>query len=1419
MDCRDAMLSEDGHARARSDSLFCTPPPDDVAALNLLFAVELPQVWPENDSGAVIGTIETECSNSASQLNSCSSSNTKPERPRHSLSSGVVGYSPHRAREEDRSHTAHYHDQQVMASRGDSLTTLHNADSASAPTASYHLTAGCSTRCHPPSAPSVPTSFSSASARLNSNVTSAGSSAVRLIDYSSSEEGAETRKGRASARTRTKTRGKQGPKKYKSAEFVDRESDGSDVDTSDYLQQPRKVSPQTPKMTATPKNTTSSISHTKMRMDDYSWGASSSSKKRPLPPTPYSAATKRPKQSAFVVESGSEDESVSDDDDGYNFDKHIAATPEQPPRSSVTEDRSHYVSDQECRALPMSLETPMLRQGSARASENQFSTSKTPASQSLKLNKDRLLTLMAKKQGGSGLLQTSSVTPKMANSAVPGKDVGPLSATTRTLSLTPSAKTDLRNRSQSAARANSNQEDAPKSYPHPTTSISSKSASAKHSVQGRPASSSVRLLQEHSALPQAPRLSKPDGTQKRMQQTPSSAFPSTTARKAHASHSQTAANSSSLRGLLNTQKTAHRGSVQKPESIGSEWRRAQTERASSVAPAKDTHRPGVGSRYGHTLGARQNSSQEKASESLRRAPATKGGNTAQSAGSKSHAAPPAVTQVPASAAASTPRGARGRVGQSMQANNSTAHSTSNSAPIVRKSARDLHQPGNDAKLAKSSARQTPNLSAFDKKTKTAQDAPTQRTREAPRGETAKEMKQRPVILPSTTSLSRKHDEAAMQGVASSTVDDTISEQAVLSPSSTAPSRHNPPLKVTQHTDTSPHTTDKASNPVSPRVSPSQQAVAEPSPVPVHSSRGSNTGDDNGLNTQAPLKMAAAAPSTQPQAQAIMGVDKEVLRASETINSPSNDHLVRAPDMYASSIASAGPRMPVAIMVRPETVIPQSPRAQGTEKASTSPNHVVGTDTSQTADVSRINECQIPSSDKATIDTDTEQATNALLTSNRTQEVAVPEATELMDVSPNSQEAVTLDQGTASRVESAVDDAVSEHASGKSSKAVEQVETHNETASGFPSTPGTLPPASTTRSDPELPLLGANAAQIPLKLRTTIAPQSFSSKILPPQPLAAVVNPNDAEEPSIGHPVPTAAVQSSTTSSSPEIALPSPTISPAAEPYFEYTIHQTVFLSSSSPTTTELSAQPFTALDHANAQTDKLFQSAREQYELVGMRCKSTTSRVLVNGLSVHEATLISIDDPSKTVTVKLWVERAEVSLYANHTPSLTPTAPLIGKTLYALRLWRLAERADSESDSEAEDDSDNDNEDGGHEEKEQIRIYHPLPHICTEVHTSLDSANRAAKRVQIELSHEKAPKSLQAQWQLDDLRDLNKKLEDLRSEAAEKDDGESETPSSFEYEQNRRRGCWKSKFRGVGHDGVEFELLVTSVGVSGPRNI
>ncbi|KAH8724347.1 hypothetical protein GQ44DRAFT_709018 [Phaeosphaeriaceae sp. PMI808] len=101
--------------------------------------------------------------------------------------------------------------------------------------------------------------------------------------------------------------------------------------------------------------------------------------------------------------------------------------------------------------------------------------------------------------------------------------------------------------------------------------------------------------------------------------------------------------------------------------------------------------------------------------------------------------------------------------------------------------------------------------------------------------------------------------------------------------------------------------------------------------------------------------------------------------------------------------------------------------------------------------------------------------------------------------------------------------------------------------------------------------------------------------------------------------------------------------------------------------------------------------------------------------------------------------------------------------------------------------------------KTTARVYSPLP--CTECYTSLNAANRAAKNVQIKLSHEKNPKMLAKHWQDENLAELNKRASAMETAEAEED----------KY--------WKSQFKGAGLSSTEFELIVENVGLCGPRNL
>lgn len=306
-----------------------------------------------------------------------------------------------------------------------------------------------------------------------------------------------------------------------------------------------------------------------------------------------------------------------------------------------------------------------------------------------------------------------------------------------------------------------------------------------------------------------------------------------------------------------------------------------------------------------------------------------------------------------------------------------------------------------------------------------------------------------------------------------------------------------------------------------------------------------------------------------------------------------------------------------------------------------------------------------------------------------------------------------------------------------------------------------------------------------------------------------------------------ATQSSTLTLPAEIVLPSPTTSRISESYFEFTIHQTLSSRMSDTATTEISAQPFTCVEIANAQTDKLFENAKHQYEYLDMACKSITSTTNDHGLKTHAATFESPEDPSKSLSLKIYTARNEVGSHALSQLSNHQYPRLLSRTAYALRLWRLIDApstSDTSSNTSSSSSDDND-DDEAHTNppkpnpKYQLRIHHPLPPLSTEIHTSLDAANRAAKRVQIFLSHEiKTRLELQKQWQGRNLRDLNEKVEELRREVGG-NAGDAGSSTLDEYEQGRRKGCWRSVFNGRGLGADRFELLVSRVGLSGPRNL
>jgi hypothetical protein len=248
----------------------------------------------------------------------------------------------------------------------------------------------------------------------------------------------------------------------------------------------------------------------------------------------------------------------------------------------------------------------------------------------------------------------------------------------------------------------------------------------------------------------------------------------------------------------------------------------------------------------------------------------------------------------------------------------------------------------------------------------------------------------------------------------------------------------------------------------------------------------------------------------------------------------------------------------------------------------------------------------------------------------------------------------------------------------------------------------------------------------------------------------------------------------------------------AEPYFEYSIFNKLWSAGgdeSSVDATELTSTPCTNIDEANTHVETLFSNAREQYqEHFSVQFSKCTNRPDAHGCSVFIGTFAPIEYPSKKSCMKFWVERHTVSAEAGRSPKELKQTSFVAKTVYVLRLFRLLP-ATTDSDGETEDTTGT---------AASTRVYHQLP--CTECYTTLDAANRAAKNLQIEMSHKPNPTKLDEVFQSTNLAELNQKANDLR----QANDEESR--------------YWKSEFHGSGL-GSEFELFVEKAGLCGPRNL
>jgi hypothetical protein len=254
------------------------------------------------------------------------------------------------------------------------------------------------------------------------------------------------------------------------------------------------------------------------------------------------------------------------------------------------------------------------------------------------------------------------------------------------------------------------------------------------------------------------------------------------------------------------------------------------------------------------------------------------------------------------------------------------------------------------------------------------------------------------------------------------------------------------------------------------------------------------------------------------------------------------------------------------------------------------------------------------------------------------------------------------------------------------------------------------------------------------------------------------------------------------------------VSKGAQPYFEYSAFQKVWTSEQTEediTGTEINVRPFTNIVEANRHAEKVFQGSRAHFFDAIFESSNERDEY---GCSILTGCITPFDNPTKRFHLRIWIQRDIVSKLANQTPQTLKGTSFISSTCYVLRLFNLAEQADTEgSDSSDSDDSDA-------PAREPVRVYQS--HTRPEVYTTLDAANRAARALQIELSHEKEPRGASKAFQEKGIKELNAKLVELQS--AERNGGD---------------GCWKSKFNACGLGADTLEVVVEKTGICGPRNI
>lgn len=1134
--------------------------------------------------------------------------------------------------------------------------------------------------------------------------------------------------------------------------------------------------------------------------------SSSYAKKRPQTPTAPLSTTKRPKTGPFLTGDGNDSSEDSDDNvGGLHHGERVSAA----PRLSRRSDRHEFeMADKKSNNDFMSPKTNLQQRPQNRATPHHLSAPEAAADPlpGKGLDKNRLKMLLDKKKGGTQGLTRQKAPLLMANTGsdlrsrpMNGAEFGtflherPDVAAVEDIADAyikphrpppPSARNNTTQQSQQMSTRGEHQAIYINQTAH------SKRLELPRRLVDRPLPEVGRASQATHVSKQMSTSLEPAPTHRRIEHTPVARGANTALSPLSSSRQPSkVANSSSLRNIFDSAKTGHRTTTSKQKEIGDDWQKAKLGR-NSTKSAKKVKRPEVGARYGHTLTAR------KAHRAEETPPVRHGTTPATSI---------ELLETPTKSSSQ----AFERKGAEMKALRTGSDPAP--SPVNQTYTNTLHRPTADARqnftggLSSRSPRSASSSIGFHSISYPNTEQADALVNRSERGLSRSSS----TFTPSRSYGNDTSHVPVVQEKANAGCNDTAEYESLanehtantmLLTKTDAP--QTPPTTISTLPDT---IVQGSTEQAFPRTF---SAAIVPG-LATYEAKAGVIGQEQVLEADPILPGATFSfptlPTNPTASEALTTADQSSVGGHRFVP------LAEASNPQSLAVERSNrPEIPVAVMVRPEqkndskSLLGRGGSCDGRNTTHTMEGQSGSRVTSQL-------DTSVPNWPIVESDAQRHMPTKALAHSakadnhglNRQDLRKEPETVQIASSVP---EAEIVPEQPSVQPSDIIDNA-QEHPT--------PVVESSQIVPEFPSASSKPPSAA---SSDEIAQLIASA--------TLLSPRAPTNTPTSPAVYAPNVAPSLQLTPHVCD-IPTTSLQSPSSTPASEIALPLSKTVLTSDPYFEYTIHQTLSFLPSDTTTTEISVQPFTSVDIANAQTEVFFRNASHQYEQMGMYRKSSATRTDENGLSTIEGTFESIEDPCKTLSSKFWTQRNEVGTHASPAHSQFQHVPLLSRKVYALRLWKLIDAPSySASESDTDSDSNNVDEDGNDlsqkTSRDQLRIYCPLPDVCTEMHTTLDAANRAAKRVQIALSHEKEPRQpMQKQWQGQDLRSLNAKIEELRKEVdgMEDETRDASAPSLFEFEEGRRKGCWRSVFNGAGLGADRFELLVSKIGVSGPRNL